>query len=136
MQIVRGKAIVVFKNDNHFLFTICEDAILNCKYYIPVGGGIEFGELSIEAAKREVLEEIGQEIGDIRLLDIRENIFSLNGTKEHEIVFTYFADFKDKKIDLPNLSGGMNDDGKQIELTWASIQEIGNAQVKVYPLNL
>jgi len=48
-------------------------------FYIPIGGGVEAGEYAIDAAKREVPEEVGQEIENICLLDISENIFTFNG---------------------------------------------------------
>ena len=38
-------------------------------------------------------EEIGQDIKNIRLLDVVENLFTLNGSTGHEIVFVFEADF-------------------------------------------
>ena len=94
MGSIRGKSIVLFELDNKFLFTVCAEETTNKIFYIPVGGGIEFGEHSGDAAKREVMEEIGQEIKNLRLLDIMENIFTYNRINEHEIVFIYIADLK------------------------------------------
>lgn len=56
-----------------------------------VGGGIEFGEDPVDAIKREVKEEIGVEVGEIKLLpkiisDIQE--FE-NGDKRQVLVLTY-----------------------------------------------
>ena len=56
-----------------------------------VGGGIDFGEDPIDAIKREVREEIGVEIGEIKLLpkilsDIQE--FS-DGNKVQVLILSY-----------------------------------------------
>ncbi len=56
-------------------------------YERPPGGHVEPGELAIETARRELREEIGQELQNMRLLDVMENLFRLNGVQGHEIVF-------------------------------------------------
>ena len=44
---------------------------------------------------REFLEEIGQELTDVRLLGVLENIFGWRGGTEHEVVFIFAAAFAD-----------------------------------------
>ena len=134
MKYIRAKAVVIFEHQSKFLFTVCDEESKGI-FFIPVGGGVEFGEHSIAAAKREVLEEIGQEIKTEQLLDISENIFTYNGIEEHEIVFLYKAEFKNNQAHL-NLVGNLNDKGKQIELTWATIDEIREKEINIYPFNL
>jgi len=135
MGTIRGKSIVLLKHDNKFLFTVCSEETTNKIFYIPVGGGVEFGEHSSETAKREVLEEIDQEIENIELLDIIENIFTYNDIAEHEIVFIYTADLKNKDA-YHSLKANKNDKGESIKLTWASIEEIKNKSINVYPFRL
>lgn len=94
MKYIRGKSIVILEKDKRFLFTVCFEQITKKIFYVPVGGGIEFGEHSLATAKREVLEEIGEETENEQLIDISENIFTFNGLNEHEIVFVYKAEFK------------------------------------------
>ena len=130
---VRAKAVVIFQNKNKFLFTVCYEHTNKQVFYIPVGGGVEAGEYSIDAARREVLEEIGQETENLRLIDINENIFTYNGKDEHEIVFVYMADFKDKLAYDDTLVGNFNDNGHEIKLAWASIEEIKAQKIKIYP---
>lgn len=93
---IRAKSVVIFQNKNRFLFTVCHEQSTNQVFYIPVGGGVQVKEYSIDAVKREILEEINQEIENIKLLEINENIFTYNRKEEHEIVFIYTADFKNK----------------------------------------
>lgn len=56
-----------------------------------VGGGIEFGEDPIEAIKREVREEIGVEVGEIKLLPkiISDTQDFKNGDKTQVLILTY-----------------------------------------------
>ncbi len=42
--------------------------------YALVGGGVEFGETFEETAKREVMEEVGVEIENIKVLGLVNNI--------------------------------------------------------------
>jgi ADP-ribose pyrophosphatase YjhB (NUDIX family) len=55
-------------------------------YRLP-GGGVEFGEYAVQAAVREIREELEAEIIDVRLLGVIENIFTFDGQPAHEIVF-------------------------------------------------
>ena len=130
---IRAKAVVIFQNKNQFLFTICYEQSNNQVFYIPVGGGVEAGEYSIDAAKREVLEEISQEIENIELLNINENIFTYNGKGEHEIVFIYKAEFKNKLAYDTTLMGNPKDDGAKIKVAWATTDEIKDQHIKIYP---
>ena len=135
MKYIRAKSVVVFKYENRFLFTLCTEETTSKIFYIPVGGGVEFGEHSSDAAKREVMEEIGQEIENLQLLDIVENIFTYNAINEHEIVFIYIADLKNKDA-YHSLVANKNDKGESIKLTWASVEEIKSKNINVYPFQL
>ena len=61
----------------------------------PLGGHVEFGEEAVDTARREILEELGEELGDVELLGVVENLFELDGTTGHEIVFVFSATFVD-----------------------------------------
>jgi ADP-ribose pyrophosphatase YjhB (NUDIX family) len=72
-------------------------------FYRPPGGGIEFGETSATAAKRELREEFGVEVDGVELLGVLESIFEHRGRSGHEICFVYEA-FVDDEI-LERLDG-------------------------------
>ena len=55
----------------------------------PLGGSIEFGELAVDAVKREMHEELGCELASAALLGVLENRFVLNGVPGHEIIFAF-----------------------------------------------
>jgi ADP-ribose pyrophosphatase YjhB (NUDIX family) len=63
--------------------------------YRPLGGGIEFGEHSLDALKREIKEELGADITLPEFLGVIESIFEHRGEQGHEIVFVYNARFVD-----------------------------------------
>ncbi|HEY2284726.1 MAG TPA: NUDIX domain-containing protein [Streptosporangiaceae bacterium] len=64
-------------------------------FHRPLGGHVEFGEYALDAVHRELLEEIGQGLAQVRLLGVLENIFPWYGATQHEIVFLYEAAFSD-----------------------------------------
>lgn len=74
------------------------DSVKNERFARPLGGGIEAGESSRDAITREIREETGQEITDLRLLGVLENIFTYEGKGCHEIVFVYDGSFADTTI--------------------------------------
>jgi 8-oxo-dGTP diphosphatase len=54
-------------------------------YYAAPGGHIEFGESFEQAARREVREETGLEIADLRLLSVGNYIFKREDGERHYI---------------------------------------------------
>ena len=59
---------------------------------------MEPGESTIEAISREVQEELGKEIHNIKRLAVLENMFQYNGQPGHEIVLIFDAEFVDKTL--------------------------------------
>ena len=64
-------------------------------FHRPLGGHVEFAEYAIDTLHRELQEEIGQALAEVRLLGVLENIFPWGGGAEHEIVFLYAATLAD-----------------------------------------
>jgi ADP-ribose pyrophosphatase YjhB (NUDIX family) len=79
------------------------------RFWVPVGGRVEFGELSSDAIVREVREELFTEITDLELLGVLESVFTFDGGKGHEIVFVYDAKFVDgsmyQRIEINGVEG-------------------------------
>ena len=64
-------------------------------FHRPLGGHVEFAEYAVDALHRELQEEIGQALADVRLLGVLENIFQWNGVTQHEVVFMFAAALAD-----------------------------------------
>jgi 8-oxo-dGTP pyrophosphatase MutT (NUDIX family) len=95
---IRPVALLLAVKDNKILVIAGHDYHKNENFYRLIGGGIEFSETGAEALKREVKEEIGAEIKNIKYLGLIENIFNYEGLDRHEIILAYRAEFKDKNI--------------------------------------
>jgi len=93
---LRVKAVCLFLHNGRVLAIDSFDPTKRQRFWVPVGGRVEFGETSHDAIVREVREELGAEIIDVRQLGVRENLFTFDGEPGHEIVFVYDAQFVDR----------------------------------------
>lgn len=93
---IRPSALGIIKKDGYVLASKHLDNVINQEFCRLFGGGIEFGEKSKDALKREFLEELGAVTINEKFLCVVENIFVYNGEQGHEITFLYEVDFEDK----------------------------------------
>ena len=61
------------------------------KRYTIAGGHVEVGETLVEALKREIKEEVGLDIRDVKLLMTQEAIFSRQFWKKRHFIFFDFV---------------------------------------------
>jgi 8-oxo-dGTP pyrophosphatase MutT (NUDIX family) len=95
------RTAVIIETENGYIFekdTFAKNEI--DKYYFVVGGRIKTNETSEDAARREIKEELGIEIGNINLKAIVENFFIFENIEFHEICF-YYKYIINGKIKLP-----------------------------------
>jgi 8-oxo-dGTP pyrophosphatase MutT (NUDIX family) len=85
---------IVWRGDELLVFEGRDDA-KGETFYRPLGGGIEFGEGSKDALKREFVEELGAEITVGERIGVLENVFTGRGRPGHEIAFLFGAAFVD-----------------------------------------
>jgi ADP-ribose pyrophosphatase YjhB (NUDIX family) len=109
--------------------------VLDPVFYRPVGGTVEFGERSIDAVQREVLEEIGAELANLRMLGCIENLFDYKGDVGHEIVFIYHADFVDPIFYDREAIDGQEADGQDFVAVWLPLAAFTPEQ-PLYPTAL
>lgn len=107
---IRPLALCVFRKGDLIFVSEGYDPKKQETFYRPIGGGIEFGEQGVQAAAREVHEEIGAEVKNLKLLGTFENIFTFNGKAGHELVLLFQADFVDpifyEEVDRAIIEGG------------------------------
>lgn len=82
------------------------DPVKNQEFYRPLGDGIEFGETSVAAMRRELREELGLDANSLRLIGTLDNIFTYAGKPGHEIVQVFDGEFEDTSVyERPYLDG-------------------------------
>ena len=135
---IRPLAICVFRNDDRILVAEGYDSVKDQHFYRPLGGGIEFGEPSVETICRELMEEIHVEVEreSLRYLGAVENIFMFNGAPGHEIVLIYDGALKDPELYTQAILYGAEADGERVCAIWKRIDEFGPGKSILYPNGL
>ena len=105
---------------------------INSDHYALIGGRVEIGENSITTVKREIKEELGKEVDITGYISTVENFFEMKGSKYHEIMFVYKAEFKneeDKKI----INTLRNIEGKDyLQYEWLDLNKIDECALKPF----
>lgn len=134
-RVTRPLVICIFRNDDKILACLGKDTVKNTEFYRPLGGMIEFGEHSKDALRREIAEEISQDITNIKYLGILENIFTYNGKPHHEIVIVYDAGFEDESMyQLDEIK--VNEVDIWYNAYWLRIEDCRNGKYLLYPEGL
>lgn len=92
---IRNLAVGVPVRGTKILVQVARDSVKEEYFHRAVGGGIEFGESSEIALRREFQEELDVELGAVELLGVIENIFEYEGEPGHEIVYVYSVESED-----------------------------------------
>lgn len=120
------RAACIIKHNNKVLLHKSDDN----DHYCLIGGRIELGENSENTIRREIKEELGKEIDINGYVSTIENFFKFEGSKYHEYMFVYEAEFRDDKDKLieETLS---NIEGKDyLKYYWVDLKEIDNVDIK------
>ena len=123
--------MIEFRKSSRALVLTKENKILFIKrikigqepYYVTPGGGIEENENSLEALKRELLEETGSQVAEISFL------FHLDDVDMRNSVDFYIA----KEVSRGTPSGSeweLSNEQNKYELYEASIEELDKMNIK------
>jgi ADP-ribose pyrophosphatase YjhB (NUDIX family) len=110
MPSIRPIALAVPRRGDDLLVFEYHDPTKDQTFYRPLGGGIEFGETAESAVRRELQEELGVDLLDIRRLGVLENIFRGFGRDGHEIAFVFGCQLADQTLYERDLVGEILDD--------------------------
>jgi 8-oxo-dGTP pyrophosphatase MutT (NUDIX family) len=117
------KSRCIFKYQGKIL--LCYNTEFN--YYFFPGGSAHKGEAPEDTLKREVSEEFGTEIKDIKFLTTLRNV----GEVSDETITMFQAEFVNSEIyqesEIPVL------DLPQIKAVWVSMDDVTMGKVKIFP---
>ncbi len=98
---------------------------LNSIHYTLPGGRVKEGETTEETLRREIKEEMGQEVKIIKPISFMENLFTDNKKKYHEILVTYELEFLDKSMYEKEIIPTIEKD-KELEFIWYDIEKLND----------
>ena len=102
-----------------------------------MGGSIEFGEYGHQTVVRELREELGAEIVDVRYLGLSENLYpTLDGRRAHEIILIYEADLADRALYEKEEMMSTEDSGQTFRVLWKSLGFFQRGEAPLYPNGL
>jgi len=134
MSHIRPLAICIFRHSGRILVSEERDPVKGETFYRPLGGGIEFGEHSMDTLRRELMEEIGAEARDLVYLGTLENIFTFNGEPGHEIVQVYDGVLVESGLyEQDMISGHEQDLNLPMKVVWKRLDEFGPGGLILYP---
>ena len=134
---IRPIAICLFRHGARVLVSESYDSIKQDYFCRPLGGGIEFGETSRAAIVREIKEEIGAAVENLRLVGVLENIFVYEGQHGHEIVFVYDAEFVDKTLyEQTEIDYCWPEAEAWCKAVWRSLAELKQNNIRLVPEGL
>jgi 8-oxo-dGTP pyrophosphatase MutT (NUDIX family) len=130
---IRPIAIGIFRRGDQLLVFEGYDPASGEVFYRPLGGAIEFGEYGHQTLAREVREEIGAEIENLRYLGLSENLFGFAGQLGHEIVLIYEGDLVDSTVREQDVMVGREDDGSRMKVLWVPLARFQHGEAILYP---
>lgn len=88
----------IFSNDGYMVLGRSKPGGVYQGYMTVPGGGVELGETNVDALQREVLEEIGVDIHDAKIVPVDISLFgesekTLQDTGERVFVHMHFNNF-------------------------------------------
>ena len=135
---IRPIAIGILRRDDKILvFESRENDSRGRIFYRPLGGSIEFGEYGHQTLARELREEIGAEVENVRYLGLNENLFRApDGRRAHEIVLVYEADLVHKTLYEKDEMLVVEDTGATFKAFWKPLAFFQRAEAPLYPNGL
>lgn len=130
---IRPLALGILRHEDRLLVFEGYDPVKDQAFYRPLGGGIEFGEYGTQALVREMREEIGAEVMNVRYLGLVESIFTYAGQTGHEIVLLYAADLVDRSLYKRDVIEVVELGGVTFKAFWKRLSDFADGRVPLYP---
>ncbi|MCM0619774.1 NUDIX hydrolase [Nocardioides bruguierae] len=99
----------------------------------PLGGSVELGEPALDAAVREIREELDATLVEPRLLGVLENVFTIDGELGHEVVFVHLGHLAEADA-VPDEGRPFTDGDVPCWVEWRPVA--GDPEVPLFPTGL
>ena len=99
--------------------------IANNNFYCLPGGHVHLGESTLDAIKREIKEEIGVDVLNVKFLSVIENFFTnAKGKVVHEVCYYYTV--YAEGVNTNDYTYLENDDGelKELKFKWFKLEDL------------
>jgi ADP-ribose pyrophosphatase YjhB (NUDIX family) len=106
---------------------------LDERFCRPLGGGIEFGEGSAAAVRREFREETGYEVRVDGRLGVVETVFEFGGEPHHEVGVVYALTFADPAAYEREQIPVRESDGSERTASWHRLAALRERPEPLYP---
>ena len=127
---IRPNALIIVENDGKILAERGYDEKKDEEFFRLIGGGIDFGETSLQTLRRELDEELGATLQSHQFIETIENIFEYKGKPGHEITFLYKGTIDEKFSDM-NQTPILDKEGQYAQ--WVDTEKVKRGEVIVYP---
>lgn len=127
------KAMCLFRQDGRLLVSKGVDSVKNKSFYRLLGGHIEFGETAEAGIRREIVEELGSEIENLKLVSVIENIFTYEGREGHEIDFLFSGDLTNKGLNNQTILHVVEHNSLDFDAEWIPISSVTSGEIPLYP---
>lgn len=131
-QKIRTLALGLIRDGDRTFLSEGYDPVKQKTFYRALGGGVDFGESSYDALKREFIEELQAELTNIKYLGCIENIFTFNGQTGHELIQLYECDFVDQKFYQLEKTEFAEGERRKTAL-WLDIKQCKSGEINIVP---
>ena len=119
-------SILIFNSlNNKFLV---QKRIGDLVWALP-GGKVQIMEKTKDTIKREIKEEIGLDLIDIKMLSVSENFFTLKNEDIHQYIFTYSGKLVDKCYEKKEEFESI-EKGKNVVYRWVDVENIDDYEIR------
>ena len=130
---IRPIVIGVAVNDDRIFVVEGHDRLKGQTFYRPPGGGIEFGEISEAALRRELVEELDVEPTSAQYIGTLENVFTYDGQPGHEVVAVYRVELPPEDRLRFDTVVGRESDGTPFAARWLLLDRVRDGSAILYP---